>query len=145
MRQYRYILFKDGKPWKGLFSELDFMNEYDHAFRNLLHEMKLRWPTEEIATEQAIVKFFRIFQPATFDSSIKGYRSLLKEYILGENEDEGSIVFGIDWADLDLKERSLFKYFCEEFEDLLNGLNQAKKFDAPVFGVSRGTGALSEL
>ncbi len=145
MRQYRYILFKDGKPWKGLFDELDFMNEYDHVFRDFLHEAKLRWPTEEMAIEMAITKFFRTVQPATFDSSIKGYRSLLREYILGENEDEGSIVYGIDWEDLDLKERSLFQYFAEEFEDLLSGLNKAKKFETPMFGVSRGTGALSRL
>lgn len=144
MRQYRYILFKDGKPWKGLFDELDFMNEYDHSFRDLLQEAQDRWPTE-IAEEQAIIKFFRTIQPAIFDSRIKGYRSLLKEYILGANEDEGSIVYGIDWADLDFKERSLFKYFCDEFEDLLNGLNEIKQFDTPVFGVTRGTGALSKL
>lgn len=139
MRQYRYILFKNERPWKGFFDELDFMNEYDRAFQNIKQTAMHRW-SANLSTEMAIVEFFRTIQPAIYVS--KHYRSLLGEYILGKNPGEGSIIYGIDWLDMNLKERALFKYYEEEFSNLLNTL---KEPIVPEYGVSRGTGALTKL
>lgn len=145
MRQYRYILFKDGKPWKGMFNEVDFINEYDHSFEALLREAEDRICSLELAREYAITKFFKIYHPVEWDPNTKGYRSLMREYIIGANENEGSVVYGIDWEELDSKERSLFNFLDSEFKELLGLLNGLQRFDQPVFGVTRGTGALSKL
>lgn len=145
MRQYKYILFKDGNPWKGMFSELDFMNEYSQVFEKVLRETESWFGDDKLAEEFAIIKFFRTFQPVTWDYAHKCYRSLFRDYILGEKENEGSIVYGIEWEDMNLKERALFKFLDEQFQEHLQGLNIAQKFDDPIYGVSRGTGALTAL
>lgn len=145
MPQYKYILFKDGQPWKGMFSELDFMNEYEHAFKKVLENAEARFGSKKFTKEFAIIKFFKEFQPVKWDSHKGGYLSLFRDYIIGANENEGSIVYGIDWEDMSLKERTLFEFLDKDFKCLLTNLNKAKKWDRPVYGVTRGTGALSTL
>lgn len=145
MPQYKYILFKDGKPWKGMFNEVDFINEYDHTYQGLFKQVEEKLINGQLAEDIAIAKFFKRFHPAMWDPSIKGYRSLLREYILGANEDEGSVVYGIDWEDLNLKHRCLFEFREREFGCLLDHLNRIKRFEKPMFGVTRGTGVLSML
>lgn len=145
MRQYKYILFKDGKPWKGMYSELDFMNEYSHVFEDILRKSEERLIDERTAKEVAIVKFFKKYQPAEWVNTTLGYRSLLSDYIKGATENEGSVVFDLEWDEMDRKEKSLFNFVEELFKDSLAVLNELKKFDKPVFGVSRGTSALSVL
>lgn len=143
MPQYKFILFKDGKPWKGMFNEVDFINEYDNVYQEIYRKTDGKITSLELVEELAITSFFKRFQPAIWES--KRYRSLFKEYVKGANEDEASVIYGIDWDTLDAKEKAIFEFCDEQFSSLLEKLNELKKFEKPTFGVSRGTGALSKL
>lgn len=145
MRQYKYILFKDGKPWKGMYNELDFINEYSHTFEEILKKCESYLTNTSLAKEVATLKFFKKYQPAEWVSMSNGYQSLLGNYIKGETEDEGSVVYDLEWDDMDRKGKILFNYIEQEFKDFLNELNGLRKYDKPAFGVTRGTGALSVL
>lgn len=145
MRQYKYILFKDGKPWKGLYSELDFINEYDHAYAELCDQYREMGYDEEFEEEHVIPEFFRRFGPAVFDHCKGCFCSLLRDLIIGNRDNEGSVVIGIDWEDLSRRNQAIFAYCEVEFKDFLSNLTNEEKYALPEFGVSRGSGYLRRM
>lgn len=146
MRQYRYILFKDGRPWKGLFHELDLINEYEHAFEAVLSQMEKVITSPKLAREQAILRFLRDYCPTAWSKQqYGGYKSLLRPFVIGNDSGEDSVLCAFEWKDLTFKQRALFNYYSRQHEKLMRELNNAELWETPDFGVTRGSGLLSEL
>lgn len=146
MRQYRYILFKDGHPWKGLHDELNFINEYERAFDNLCQQYaRLGFYSKEAIHEIVIPEFFWRYQPAKYDTNLRRFVSLLHDYIIGNNPDEASVVYGIDWENLELRERKLFTWLENKFQKMLDNMSKEEILSIPEFGVTRGSKNLSKL
>lgn len=146
MRQYRFILFKDGSPWKGFYDEVDFINEYEKGFEDLQQEYA-EWGLYEsvLVHEVVIPEFFWRFQPVRYEGSARRFVSLLREYIIGANPNEGSVVYGIDWEDLGLREQGVFNFIDRHFDKILKDMPREDILRMPKFGVGRGTKNLSRL
>lgn len=146
MRQYRFILFKDGHPWKGLYDEVDFINEYDHAFDELRKQYdKMGIYNPEAIHEIVIPEFFWRYQPVKYDTTLRRFVSLLREYIIGTTVDEASVVYGIDWENLGARERALFEWIDKWFKKTLGKMTKEEIQSVPEFGVTRGSKNLSKL
>ena len=142
---YRYILFKDGRPWKGVFDEVDFMNQYSQAFDDTLKEVLRRKWRGKNDYLFAVRRFFKRIQPATWDYANKCYKSLMREYVVGANADEAGVVLNINYEELPTASKEQFRIWEQWFRTHLKNLNAAKDFAPPKFGVTKGSNYLTEL
>lgn len=146
VRQYRFIIFKDGCPWKGFFDEVAFINEYEKEYDALRQQYAKQGLYTPLAVHEVVIpEFFRRFQPVRYDGSLRRFVSLLREYIMGSNPEEASVVLGIDWEDLGMRERSLFEYIDKHFQRFLIRMTREEILRAPSFGVTRGSKNLSKI
>lgn len=119
----KFILFQDGKPKKGFYCEIDLMNEYSRMFDQISTAAeKSKKGKDGKAQEWALYRFFKRIQPAKYIKAKRGYRSLMREYIKGENENEAGIVVNLDWETLSPKSKLDFNKFCRRFEKRLERL-----------------------
>ena len=137
----KFILFKDGKPWKGFYLEIDVMNAYSQAFDELLRFEELVGKNYDYA----VYRFFKRFQPAKWVKAQKGYKSLMKEYIIGDRaNDEDGIVTKIEWDELSDENRKQFNKYSDRFKkrlEKMRNMNDLSVFE-PEYKISNGGGGL---
>lgn len=139
----RYIIFKNGRPWRSYFGELEFINGYSQLYDEFMEDPGRDWLAGTILATTLEGRFFRTYQPAILDTR-KGYHSLFKDFILGnEEKGEAPLVASLEFDELLEKSKEEF-FTCEKkFRRLLLRLNFEQKFEEPEYTQRRGTSSLS--
>lgn len=139
----RFIIFKNGKPWRSYFGELEFINDYSRLYDEFMEDPGRDWLAGTKLATTLDGRFFRTYQPAVFDSR-KGYRSLFEDFILGNEErDEAPLVTGMEFDELLEKSKEEFQTCNKKFKQRLERLNREGKYDEPMYTQRRGTSTLS--
>lgn len=138
----RYIIFKNGAPWRCYFGELEFINGYSQLYDEFIEDPDKDWLSGTRLATTVDGRFFRTYQPAVFDG--KRYKSLFEDFILGNEErNEAPLVTGMEFEELLEKSQKEFWTCNERFKRRLERLNFEQKFIEPMWTQRRGTSNLS--
>ena len=146
----KFILFNEyenrdnpKQPYQGFYCEIDLMNAYSKAFDKILDMVLSR--EDGRGFEYAVTRFFKKVHPAKYEKKLRGYRSLMREYVKGGNENEAGIVCEIDYDELSPKNKADFRKYCSRFENRMERLTIDDYDFEPRFHVSRGSDNLTEF
>lgn len=136
-RYTRYLILKRMKGgYKGMFSELDTINEYSHEFGEILG----KHGDDEKGVKAAIIEFTKMFLPCIWSDQEGRYVSVFDEWVTGEVNLVNRMP---DYCEWDIKTKAEVRHRMKLWNRYLTWISNHESYRLkPKLSVTKGTNLL---